>query len=194
MRIMLISMLFWANIAVAECNTLSFDYSSFSRPPGKVTIDRYVAGHQDVNYLSIGLRGITLQISPANTAQDQDLPDIWQAWRTVGKTHPDYLNFHTYHTRPTLVETPLNAEGQGHHSVQTDGGTNVIEFIFFIDAQDAVFATAYLNDPVGDADWDGVVDELAGLLSLDKSCISNTGRYEGKYEADAARYVIFPTK
>jgi len=186
------AVLLCAGAVQAECAAVTFDYNSFTRPPGKLDYDRYVAGQEQGNYLSVGLNGITLQISPANTEQDQELPMIWDKWRVHGIQHPDYQAFHQFHERPDIVETPFGVDLSGWRSKQLDAGRNVIEFSFLRDEQGRVMASLYMNDPVGEAEWDEVLAQLAYFTTINPACVSEVGRYEGAYDPPNARFLVFP--
>ncbi|WP_299415920.1 hypothetical protein [uncultured Sulfitobacter sp.] len=188
------------------CNTVVFDYESFSRPPMKIDLDRYLAGNEETDYLSVGLNGITLQISPANWEIATGFRAIWEAWAARGETHAMAAQFQTYFDRPLRVDTPFatlsGASLTGYLSPIMDAyrpkddptQRNTILFAFVEDENGSGAASLYLNDPTGEGDMEAVMDEYAKLTTIDASCISDTGAYEGRYLPDQAQYVVFPVE
>ena len=192
--------------AAQACNIVTFDYDSFSRPPMKVNLERYLAGTEDVDYLSVGLGGITLQISHANWEVATGFRGIWEAWVQTGEVHPMARNFQDYFVRPDRIETAFGAaEGVGlvgYRSVimekyrpkSNPDFENTILFALVEDAKGSGAVSLYLNDPTGQGDMAAVMAEYAGLLEIEPACVSETGAYEGQYLPQAAQYVVFPVE
>lgn len=193
---------FWMFAGSAQaCSAVEFDYSSFSRPPKKLDIERYLAGQEDVYYLSLGLHGITLQISPANTEVDTRLAGIWEAWAQDGVEHPDFENFHGFFTQPERVSTPFAGVITGYRSAlrpEHKPAANpdlVLEMLMaFIEFDGAGVASLYLNDPGDGGNMAEVMAELGALLTVDPDCVSASGAYEGRYIPEEARFVVFPVE
>lgn len=205
---------FWAVFGVAcsigaavdACNIVTFDYESFSRPPAAVDQERYLAGQEDVDYLSVGLNGITLQISPANWEVATGVRGIWERWLEEGEVHPMARNFQDYFERPERLETPFSVQPRagltGYRSEimeryrpkNNPDFTNTMLFAFVEDARGSGAASLYLNDPTGQGDMVAAMVQYAALTVIDPTCASETGAYEGKYLPQQARYVVFPVE
>ncbi len=192
--------------AVDACNIVTFDYGSFSRPPAAVDQEQYLAGQEDVDYLSVGLNGITLQISPANWEVATGFRGIWERWLEEGAVHPMARNFQDYFERPERVETPFGIQSKarltGYRSEimekyrpkSNPDFINTILFAFVEDARGTGAASLYLNDPAGQGDMTAAMAQYAALTVIDPTCVSDTGAYEGKYLPQQARYVVFPVE
>lgn len=197
----------WLGAGAAQaCNVVTFDYSSFSRPPMKVDRDRYVAGQEETDYLSVGLNGVTFQISPANWETATGFRAIWDAWGKSGKTYPMAAQFQTYFDRPAEVATPFTTVSGGevtgylsyimekYRPKSNPTFRNTILFAFAEDENGSGAASFYLNDPTGQGDMDAAIAEYAKLTTIDPTCVSKTGAYEGQYSPDQALYVVFPVE
>lgn len=191
--------LMWSSAGQA-CEAVVFDYSSFTRPPQKLDVERFVAGREDGNFLSVGLRGVTLQISPANYALDAQLEQIWATWADRGERHMEFANFHDNFTQPVRIDTPFAGGTVGYWSEilparrpadQPDMALPIV--MVFLQGQGGGVASLYINN-VGDADMDAVMAELAALTVFDTRCVSESGAYEGRFERAAARFVVFPVE
>lgn len=188
------------------CNTVLFDYSSFTRPPQKPDLNRYVAGKEDTDYLSVGLNGITLQISPANWEIATGFRAIWKAWAERDERHPMVQQFQNYFAAPTLVETPFSTVSgeeligylspilDEYRSETNPTAINTILLAFAEDENGGGAASLYLNDPTGEGDMSATMAEYAKYTTIDPACVSKTGAYEGRYITQEAQYVVFPVE
>ena len=193
----------WAVASAADaCSSVVFDYSSFSRPPEKPDLQRYLAGQEDTDYLSVGLDGITMQISPANWKEATRLAEVWEAWAESGQTDPMFQQFHGYFEPPKRVETPFGVGITGYLSViqqkyrpkSNPTSVNTILFLFAQAESGRSMASIYLNDPTGEGSMAAVMTKLGPLMQIDPSCVSAAGAYEGKYIPAQAQYIVFPVE